>query len=64
MNQDIDLNSIHARIRTIETTARELEEFGQNFPAVQKNVTRILACVKMLALNVSDLVGLEKGQVP
>ena len=64
MNQDIDLNSIHARIRTIETTARELEEFGQNFPAVQKNVTRILACVKMLELNVSDLVGLEKGQVP
>ena len=64
MNQDIDLNGIHERIRTIESTARELEEFGQNFPAVQKNVTRILACVKMLALNVSDLVGLEKGQVP
>ena len=61
MNQDIDLNSIHEHIRTIESTARELEKFGQDFPAVRKNVTRILACVKMLELNVSDLVGLEKG---
>ena len=62
MNQVIDLNSIHERIRTIESTARELEEFGRDFPAVQKNVIRILACVKMLELNVSDLALLEEKE--
>ena len=63
MNQDIDLNSIHDRIRTIESTARELEKFGRDFPAVQKNVTRLLACVKMLELNVCDLIDLPETSV-
>ena len=62
MNQDIDLNNIHERIRTIESTARELEKFGRHFPAVQKNVNRILACVKMLELNVCDLALLEEQE--
>ncbi len=64
MNQDIDLKGIHDRVRAIESTARELGELAEDFPAVQKNVTRILACVKMLELNVCDLALLEEKEAP
>jgi hypothetical protein len=33
---------------------------GGNFPAIARNAVRIQACVKMLELNISDYVTLEK----
>ena len=62
MNQDSDLNSIHDQIQAIKSAAGELSKFGRDFPALDKNSLRILACVKMLELNVSDLVALEEDR--
>ena len=59
MNSRIDLNEIDAKIQLIKQTAEELNRIGENFPALARNTVRIMASVKMLEINVSDLVELE-----
>jgi hypothetical protein len=58
MAQQIDLKKIHAKIQLIKKTAEDLKQMGENFPAVNRNTVRILASVKMLEINVSDVVEL------
>ena len=58
MAQQIDLKKIHAKIQLMRKTAEELKQMGENFPAVNRNIIRILASVKMLEINVSDVVEL------
>lgn len=59
MNNRIDLNEVNARIQSMKQAAEELNQIGENFPALARNTVRILASVKMLEINVSDLVELE-----
>lgn len=59
MNPRIDLNEIDAKIQLMKKTAEELNRIGKNFPALARNTVRILASVKMLEINVSDLVELD-----
>jgi hypothetical protein len=59
MNPRIDLNEIDAKIQLMKKTAEELNRIGENFPALARNTVRILASVKMLEINVSDLVELD-----
>jgi hypothetical protein len=58
MAQQIDLKKIHAKIQLMKKTAQELKLIGENFPTINRNAVRILASVKMLEINVSDLVEL------
>lgn len=50
------MEELDTRIRTIRKAAQDLAELASEFPAVDRNVRRILASVKMLELNVSDLL--------
>jgi len=59
MNPRIDLNKINAKIQLMKKAAEELNQIGENFPALARNTVRILASVKMLEINVSDLVELD-----
>ena len=59
MNPRIDLNEIDAKIQLLKKTAEELNRIGEDFPALARNTVRILASVKMLEINVSDLVELD-----
>jgi hypothetical protein len=59
MAQQIDLDKINEKIQLMKKTARELNQIGENFPAIARNTVRILASVKMLEINVSDLVELD-----
>ena len=59
MNPRIELNEIDAKIQLMKKTAEELNRIGENFPALARNTVRILASVKMLEINVSDLVELD-----
>ena len=52
----IDLNEIDTKIQLMKKTAEELNRIGADFPALARNTVRILASVKMLEINVSDLV--------
>jgi hypothetical protein len=48
-----------ARISEIKTAAFQLKALaGGSFPAVEKNSNRIIASVKMLELNVTDILDL------
>jgi hypothetical protein len=59
MAQQIDLKKLNAKIQLLKKTAQELNQIGENFPAIARNTVRILASVKMLEINISDLVELE-----
>jgi hypothetical protein len=59
MAKQIDLNQINDKIQLMKKTAEELNRIGKDFPTIARNTVRILASVKMLEINVSDLVELE-----
>ncbi|MBE9531110.1 MAG: hypothetical protein IMF00_07570 [Proteobacteria bacterium] len=59
MKPRLDINKIDAKIQLMKKTAEELNRIGENFPALARNTVRILASVKMLEINVSDLVELD-----
>ena len=54
-----DLKKIDEKIRLMKSTAQELNRLGDNFPALARNSVRILASIKMLEINISDLVELD-----
>ncbi len=59
MATQIDINEINAKIQLLKKTAEDLNRIGEDFPALARNTVRILASVKMLEINVSDLVDLN-----
>ena len=59
MTLQIDVHAINTKIQLLKITAKELNRIGENFPAIARNTIRILASVKMLEINVSDLVDLQ-----
>ena len=58
MDQTINLKEIDANIQSMIETAEVLKRAGDQFPALEKNISRILASLKMLEINVSDIVDL------
>jgi hypothetical protein len=50
-----ELKRIDGRIRVIKKAAQELKERHGGIPAVERNAARILASLKMLEINISDL---------
>jgi len=59
MALQIDLKKIDGKIQAIKKAAQELDQLGEQFPALSKNTARIMASLKMLEINVSDLVDLQ-----
>lgn len=56
MAQQIDLKKIDDKIQLLKKTTQELSRMGEDFPAIARNTVRILASVRMLEINVSDLI--------
>ena len=54
-----DIAAMNDKIVVIKKIASELAQMADEFPAVAKNTARILSSIKMLEINVSDLVDLE-----
>jgi hypothetical protein len=59
MAQQIDLHQINDKIQLMKETAEELNRIGEDFPTIVRNTVRILASVKMLEINISDLIELR-----
>lgn len=55
----LDLKQIDSKIQLMKRTAEELKLLGENFPALTRNLVRIEASLKMLEINISDLVELD-----
>ena len=53
----IDLKELDSRVQSMKKTAEELKQMGEDFPALYRNISRVLASIKMLELNISDVAG-------
>lgn len=58
MDNQININEINNKIQLMKKMAEELNSVGDDFPAIARNTVRILASVKMLEMNISDLIEL------
>ena len=56
-----DLKKIDEKIQVMKSTAEELNRLGDNIPALARNSVRILASIKMLEINVCDVVNLANN---
>ena len=55
MQQKSDLKEMDKKIRLLKKTTEDLMKRAENFPSLYRNCRRILASIKMLELNVSDI---------
>ena len=53
---NIDIKKMAQKISSIKQEANELKAMSGGIQAVDKNIDRILASIKMLEINISDLV--------
>lgn len=56
MTSQFDLDQINTQIQAMKAAAENLCQHGETFPALHKNTRRILASIKMLEINVSDVI--------
>ena len=49
---EINLREIEQKIRLMRETAEKLKEIACDFPALDRNLSRMLATIKMLELNI------------
>jgi hypothetical protein len=53
------LNGVNDKILKIKQILLELEKDAKQFPALDRNSKRALASIKMLELNISDIVAFD-----
>ena len=55
MEQYLDLKNLDKKIQLLKEITTEVAKEANEFPAINKSCRRILASIKMLELNVSDI---------
>jgi hypothetical protein len=58
MAGNFDIKELDMKIQSMKKIAEELKMMGEDFPALNRNISRILAGIKMLELNISDLTAI------
>lgn len=58
MGQEYDIKGMAEKIQAIKEAATKLKRISGNIQAVDRNVDRILASVKMLEINISDIANI------
>jgi hypothetical protein len=56
MAEEYDIKTIAGVITSLRQNAEKLKEIAADNPAVQKNTDRILANIRMLEININDVV--------
>ena len=59
MSVSIDVDSVNSKIQSIKQIAEELKAIGSDCPALDRNLVRLSASIKMLEMNFSDVAGLD-----
>ena len=54
-----DIERIDEQIQLLKQAALALSDMAEEFPAIKRNAVRILSSVKMMEMNVSDVIGLD-----
>ena len=55
MAQEYDIKGMRTKIDALKQTALELKTISCGIQAVDRNVDRVIASVKMLEINISDV---------
>ena len=55
---DYDVSAIAKQVSLLKKDALELKQKAKSIPAVECNADRILASIKMLEINITDVIGL------
>ena len=55
MEHNFDLEKLDKKIRLLKEISNDILEEAGNFPALNRNCRRILANIKMMELNISDI---------
>jgi hypothetical protein len=63
MTEQPDIEKLDDQIQLLKKAALALSEMGDQFPAVKKNTARVLASIKMMEINVSDVVRLTEPDI-
>jgi len=58
--KEYKIGDMAEKIRVLKQTATELKRISGGIQAVDRNVDRILASIKMLEINISDLVDIDE----
>jgi len=58
MAEEYKIGDMAEKIQALKKTATELKRISGGIQAVDRNVDRILASIRMLEINVSDIKGL------
>lgn len=58
MIEEYKIKDMAEKIQILKQTATELKRISRGIQAVDRNVDRILASIKMLEINISDVVGI------
>jgi hypothetical protein len=58
MTESYQVKEMAEKIQAIKEAATELQNISGGIQAVDRNVDRILASVKMLEINISDILGI------
>jgi hypothetical protein len=56
--KEYKIEDMAEKIQILKQTATELKRISGGLQAVDRNVDRILASIKMLEINISDVVGI------
>jgi hypothetical protein len=59
MNSNINIKKISTHVQDIKLQAEALIKLSNDFPALNRNLSRIQASLKMLELNITDLHNLS-----
>jgi len=54
-SKSINMMKMAQKISSLKQEANELKAMSGGIQAVDRNIDRILACIKMLEINISDL---------
>ncbi len=57
---DVNLEEIDRQIQSMRKAVENLEPVREQFPAVDKNLSRLSASLKMLELNISDVIDVSR----
>jgi hypothetical protein len=57
MKQSSNLEQMASKVENLQRLANELYDESEDFPAVNRNVKRILASVQMLKINLEPIPG-------
>ncbi len=55
-SQSVNIRRLAQKIASLKQEANEIKAMSGGIQAIDKNIDRILACIRMLEINISDLV--------